>query len=354
MKIGFITHMHHTSSPPFRGGTEATSWYTVQLLANNGHDVYLYQRGDTGPDHPRVHNIQFDAPTMYDQEHELAGKVIRHAEQNNLDVLINRSWISSFPALTTSGFGPPVMHWLAMPQGLLKKFEDALDQYVPYEYSRQKIFTISETHRQQYANLPVEDILITPTLADAMYTLPAKTTDQAPYFVWVGRPEHEKGPLEAIQLANSAQIPLHMYIATETPFFHTYVLPEISNSTSIHMHLADPKAAEKLPEVFQNATALLMPNNALDLEGRHWQEPGGRVAIEALLQGCPVITTPNGCLKEYIQDCENGMLLPYGTTTLPKLPDFDRTKIQEVAHQRWSKEAIYRSIMDAITRTLSS
>jgi len=41
-------------------------------------------------------------------------------------------------------------------------------------------------------------------------------------------------------------------------------------------------------------------------------EPGGRVVLEAMCQGKPVIATPNGFAADYIQDGVNGFLVPYG------------------------------------------
>lgn len=41
-------------------------------------------------------------------------------------------------------------------------------------------------------------------------------------------------------------------------------------------------------------------------------EPGGRVVLEAMCQGRPVIATPNGFAADYVQDWANGFLVPYG------------------------------------------
>lgn len=41
-------------------------------------------------------------------------------------------------------------------------------------------------------------------------------------------------------------------------------------------------------------------------------EAGGRVILEAMCQGIPVIATPNGFAADYIQDWVNGFLVPYG------------------------------------------
>lgn len=41
-------------------------------------------------------------------------------------------------------------------------------------------------------------------------------------------------------------------------------------------------------------------------------EPGGRVVVEAMSEGVPVIATPNGFAKDYIKNWQNGFLVAYG------------------------------------------
>lgn len=41
-------------------------------------------------------------------------------------------------------------------------------------------------------------------------------------------------------------------------------------------------------------------------------EPGGRVAVEAMCEGLPVLATPNGFALDAIRDWYNGFLIPYG------------------------------------------
>ena len=41
-------------------------------------------------------------------------------------------------------------------------------------------------------------------------------------------------------------------------------------------------------------------------------EPGGRVAVEAMCEGIPVLATPNGFALDVIQNWTNGFLIPYG------------------------------------------
>ena len=45
-------------------------------------------------------------------------------------------------------------------------------------------------------------------------------------------------------------------------------------------------------------------------------EAGRRVILEAMSTKTPVIATPYGFAKDFIKDCENGFLVPFGDTAL--------------------------------------
>ena len=53
---------------------------------------------------------------------------------------------------------------------------------------------------------------------------------------------------------------------------------------------------------------------ALALITHSLYEPGGRVSVEAMCEGIPVLATPNGFALDSIQDWKNGFLVPYGDT----------------------------------------
>lgn len=352
LSIGFISPMQFPVHPPFKGGAEATSWYTAQLLAAQGHDVYLFQRGDIGPTNPNIYNIQFDAPTLFSHEHLLAGAITRFAEQQGLDILINISWIPSLPALRAAGYGPPMLHWISLPRHVWEPFDQAL-----FTFEAPHIYAQTETHKQQYSKLltPEELTITVPLTPDSQNRVSAQPQD---YVVWAGRPEREKGPHIGLQSAIDANIPIRMYFTQETDFYHSHVEPLIKKSphrSEFHFE----RDIEYLMQELLHAQALLMPNQPVKDSGEPWEEPGSRLAMEALSLGCPILATPNGCLNEFVIPGHNGYLLDYHKTfdleeILTLTQALDRRAIQENARHQWNNQAIYRRLMDAITRTLSS
>jgi len=57
-------------------------------------------------------------------------------------------------------------------------------------------------------------------------------------------------------------------------------------------------------------STILLKTSALLMHSLY--EPGGRVVIEAMSEGVPVIATPNGFAKDVIIDWQNGFFVPYG------------------------------------------
>src|SRR5690606_37431028 len=107
--IGIVSSLKHPAQPPFAGGTEATAWYVAELLQEHGHFVTYFQTGQQSP--KSATNLCLKAPHTHDYEHRQGGAVLKYCEymENHqpLDVLINLSWIDSFPAACMQGFGPP-------------------------------------------------------------------------------------------------------------------------------------------------------------------------------------------------------------------------------------------------------
>jgi glycosyltransferase involved in cell wall biosynthesis len=57
-------------------------------------------------------------------------------------------------------------------------------------------------------------------------------------------------------------------------------------------------------------STILLKSHLLLAHSRY--EPGGRVVVEAMSEGIPVIATPNGFAKDYIKNWRNGFLVVYG------------------------------------------
>ena len=126
--------------------------------------------------------------------------------------------------------------------------------------------------------------------------------------VFGGRLEPEKGPDIAIKaIANirseGSLRNIHLDIIGDgDPDFIKYLNQltrslEVEDRVSFLGKLTQPE----IINLFQFYDALLLPSR--------WQEPFGRIVIEAMAQGLPVIASRNGGVPEIINNHQNGMLV---------------------------------------------
>lgn len=84
-------------------------------------------------------------------------------------------------------------------------------------------------------------------------------------------------------------------------------------------------------------SALLTRACVLLMHSRY--EPGGRVVIEAMAQGVPVIATPYGFAKDLVRDWQNGFLVDYGD---------EETLVRRMAH--FVQQPLLRNSLGATAR----
>ncbi len=170
------------------------------------------------------------------------------------------------------------------------------------------------------------------------------------YLLFVGRIIPEKGPDIAIQIAQSLNLPLHIYgsiYPKDQSFFDTKIKPFLSGE----IRYFGPVDQRALPEIYGHAQALLMPSR--------WSEPFGLVAIEAMATGTPVLATANGALPEIILDDKTGYLLPdlsleAWQKALQALKTIDRAACRTHVEKNFSLAKTAQSYLSLYSRILGS
>ncbi len=126
--------------------------------------------------------------------------------------------------------------------------------------------------------------------------------------VFCGRVESEKGPDIAIRAVASLKAeflnPLvHLDIIGDGNLDFLDYLKQLTNDLSVsdRVSFLGRLSQSEVLKRFQRSDALLFTSR--------WQEPFGRVLIEAMSQGLPVIAAQNGGVPEIINDSENGLLV---------------------------------------------
>jgi glycosyltransferase involved in cell wall biosynthesis len=120
------------------------------------------------------------------------------------------------------------------------------------------------------------------------------------YACFLGRMHPDKGPLQAIEIACEAGIPLRIAARVSEPcereYFDAAIRPRLKAPVEF---LGELSTADKY-ELLGGAVALLNPIQ--------WAEPFGMVMIEAMAAGTPVVATLRGSAPEIVDDGVTGFL----------------------------------------------
>jgi glycosyltransferase involved in cell wall biosynthesis len=168
------------------------------------------------------------------------------------------------------------------------------------------------------------------------------------YLAFVGRLSREKGPLEAIEVAERTGIPLKIAAKVnewERDYFKRFLRPRIR--PPLIEYVGELEEANK--RVFlANALALLFPIR--------WPEPFGMVLIEAMATGTPVLTFSVGAASEIVKDGVTGYLcrdLPSMVERVADVSSLDRTSCRADVALRFSATAMtnaYEAVYDRLVR----
>jgi glycosyltransferase involved in cell wall biosynthesis len=124
------------------------------------------------------------------------------------------------------------------------------------------------------------------------------------YFVWLGRFMPEKGAHLAIEAAKRAKVPLILagiidrHAKVSMDYFYEVIKPQIGSEQISYI---GPVNVNQKMHLFSRARGLLNPIE--------WEEPFGMVMIEAMSQGCPVISFARGAAPEIVADQVSGFLV---------------------------------------------
>jgi glycosyltransferase involved in cell wall biosynthesis len=168
---------------------------------------------------------------------------------------------------------------------------------------------------------------------------------------FVGRVAREKGIVEAIEIAQTANRPLRIAAkiaptGSEREFYETVFVPALKAAGTSVEFIGEVTGVER-DELLAESYASLMPGS--------WPEPFGLAAIEALACGTPVLARPVGGLTEIIRDGIDGFFGDDPTEIAYHVPDvetLDRRAIRQSVIDRFSAarmadryEAVYRRVL---------
>ncbi|RFZ85910.1 glycosyltransferase family 4 protein [Mucilaginibacter terrenus] len=150
------------------------------------------------------------------------------------------------------------------------------------------------------------------------------------YLLYFGRLHHDKGPVEAIEIAKKANKKLIIAgIIQDENYFKERVEPHFSDQ----IQYIGPAGPDKRNELLGNALALLHPIN--------FAEPFGMSVAESMLCGTPVIAFNKGSMPELIKHEKTGFLVnnvDEAVEVIDQLGSINRQECADWAKSKFSKE----------------
>ena len=280
--------------PPFRyGGIELIVALLTDELVRRGHEVTLFASGDsvTSARLKAVYEkaLRLDSsikePVIYEQM--MLGQVYQHADE--FDII--HSHVGCAALLGSSLVKTPTVHTL---HGIFTADNEKLFR----QFAAQPYTSITNAQREPQLGLNyVHTIYNGIQVADYPFQ---PQPESPPYLAFVGRLSPEKGPCQAIAIAQAAGLPLKIagkIDSVDQAFYQEQVQP-----------LIDGKQIQYLGEVSHTQKVQLLAGARATLFPITWREPFGLVMIESMATGTPVIGMSLGSVPEVINNNKTGFV----------------------------------------------
>lgn len=335
LRIGMVAPPWFTTPPSGYGGIERVVALLTDGLTARGHEVTLFAPGGSRAAH-LCETVAGPMPEYLGSVAvETASTVVAYRDWRHFDLIHDH---------TIAGLGPgsllpiPVVHTVhgvCLPEMALL-----------YEASGRSIELVAiSSHQQRTLPPSVRSTVIHNAIAIDRVKWSERRGD---YLLFVGRASPEKGPLEAVEIARRAGLPLKMLFKVNEPDEQKYFdeIRPVLDAANVDVHLQASEAEKQ--DAFAGALGTLFPVN--------WDEPFGLVMIESMAAGTPVIGFRRGSVPEVIADGVSGFVcssVDKAVQAVPALADIDRTACREYARARFdaeiaieAHERLYRSLLD--------
>jgi len=296
MKIAQIAPLIESVPPRLYGGTERVVSYLTEDLVAQGHEVTLFASGDSitaanlVPCCTQALRLDSAVSDVVPYYMLMLDKVRSHAAE--FDVL----------HFHIDHFHFPIFRHLPIPSlTTLHGRQDHRD-CLPFfaGFSDMPLISISDAQR---APLPHANFVTTIHHGLPLDLHEASYRPKGGYLAFIGRISPEKGPVDAIRIAQSLGIPLKIAAKVDEvdrEYFKTIIEPLINEAPGVEF-IGEINETQK-SEFLGNALALLF---TID-----WPEPFGLVGPEAGLHGVPAAAYAVGGILDWLHDGVNGFLAP--------------------------------------------
>jgi glycosyltransferase involved in cell wall biosynthesis len=324
VRIAQIAPLYESVPPKLYGGTERIVAYLTDELLRRGHHVTLFASGDSETKAELVPGCEVALRLGKEGRNPVLQHLLMLEElrlrSDDFDIIHFHIDLLQFPLLRFLGLPAlTTLHGRLDIPGIRPFYR---------EYSEANLVAISRSQRR---DLPKE------ARASLVYHglppgLLSPRDGQGAYLAFLGRISPEKGPVEAIEIALAAGMPLKIAAKIDPrdeEYWTEMVKPLVDRHPSIDFvgEIADKDKTEFLG----NATALLFPID--------WPEPFGLVMIEAMACGTPVIAYPMGSVPEVIEEGRSGYIVgsrDAAVAAVGKAMQLDRKAVRQCFDRRFS------------------
>jgi glycosyltransferase involved in cell wall biosynthesis len=324
MRIAQIAPLIESVPPRFYGGTERVVSYLTEDLVAQGHEVTLFASGDSitaanlVPCCTQALRLDAAVSDVVPYYMLMLDKVRSHAAQ--FDVL----------HFHIDHFHFPIFRHLPIPSlTTLHGRQDHRDCLPFYAgFSDMPLISISDAQR---APLPHANFVTTIHHGLPLDLHEANYRPNGGYLAFIGRISPEKGPVDAIRIAQSLGIPLKIAAKVDKLdefYFREVVQPMVS--TQGVEFIGEINEKDKGP-FLRDATALLFPIC--------WPEPFGLVMIEAMACGTPILAYRAGAVSEVVDEGVTGRIvdnIDQARIALAQVAALDRRKVRRRFEERFT------------------
>ena len=331
MKIAQIAPVWFPVPPRGYGGIELVVSLLTDGLVAAGHDVTLFASGGSRspakivsplaePPDPR----KLGDP-WYDAFHSLSA----YLHDSEFDVIHDHAGVVG-PVLGALLRGrPPVIHTLHGPW--------TEETRMLYELVGQHVHLVAISDAQRADGDHIRHLGTVYNGID-LSVYPYRGADEKDDFlVYIGRANHDKGPVEAIEIARRAGLELTMIVKHNEPLEQAYFDLEVAPRLGADIEMLEDVPHDVKVDRLGRAKGMVFPIR--------WPEPFGLVMVEAMACGTPVVTTNWGAAPELVDDGVTGFrrdTIDELAAAVGRLGEIEPTACRARVEERFSAGAMVR------------
>lgn len=289
MRIAIVAPPWFAVPPTGYGGIELVVAYLADGLARRGHAVTLFAAGGSRTEAQLVATFAEPPSALLgcvtiEAQHVLAA----YDRWREFDLIHDHTLLGP---VVGAALPVPVVHTLHGP--VTAENRDLIRAL------GQRVQLVAISHHQR-STLPagVRATVIHNGVDPAAFPFRDSPGD---YLLFCGRINPEKGPVQAIEIARRAGLPLLMVVKIneqlEREYWEAEVRPRLRG---LDVEVKEQPPTEEKLRAYRDALATLFPIQ--------WPEPFGLVMIESMATGTPVIAFRNGSVPEVVQDGVTGII----------------------------------------------